>query len=91
MAQSPEFGGHGPYCVERSAWCCLSGCWQGIVHGGMSAMVIDETLGAMSYMLKQEGVLGSGPALTAHLEVDYKKVRGWMDRQTGKKVRTDRQ
>jgi len=46
----------------------------GIVHGGMSAMLIDEALGALVYLLKRDGVLGSGVALTAQLEVKYKKV-----------------
>lgn len=45
----------------------------GIVHGGMSATVMDETLGALAYSLKREGILGEGPAFTAHLHVDYKK------------------
>ena len=37
-------------------------------------MIIDEALGALIYLLKREAVLGPGPAFTAHLEVDYKKV-----------------
>mmetsp|Transcript_8513 Transcript_8513/g.25543 ORF Transcript_8513/g.25543 Transcript_8513/m.25543 type:complete len:229 (-) Transcript_8513:627-1313(-) len=45
----------------------------GLVHGGMSATVMDETFGALVYMLKRAGELGDGPAFTAHLEVDYKK------------------
>ena len=44
------------------------------MHGGLTAMIIDEALGALVYMLKREAVLGPGPAFTAHLEVDYKKV-----------------
>ena len=48
---------------------------RGIVHGGVSAMIIDEALGALVYLLKREGVLGSGAALTAQLEIKYKKVR----------------
>ena len=47
---------------------------RGIVHGGMSAMIIDEALGALVYLLKRDGVLGSGVALTAQLEIKYKKV-----------------
>ena len=47
---------------------------RGIVHGGLTAMIIDEALGALIYLLKREAVLGPGPAFTAHLEVDYKKV-----------------
>jgi len=45
------------------------------VHGGLSAMIVDEALGALVYLLKREEVLGPGPAFTAHLGVDYKKVR----------------
>ena len=47
---------------------------RGIVHGGLSAMIIDEALGVLVYMLKRDSVLGPGPAFTAHLGVDYKKV-----------------
>lgn len=36
--------------------------------------VMDETLGALVYMLKRSGQLGDGPAFTARLEVDYRKV-----------------
>lgn len=46
---------------------------RGIVHGGLSAMIVDEALGALVYLLKREQVLGPGPAFTAHLGVDYKK------------------
>ncbi len=44
------------------------------MHGGLSAMIIDEALGALVYLLKREEVLGPGPAFTAHLGVDYNKV-----------------
>ncbi|KAK9816593.1 hypothetical protein WJX72_002389 [[Myrmecia] bisecta] len=44
-----------------------------IVHGGLTAAVIDETLGGLAYILKREGIMGAGPAFTVHLEVDYKK------------------
>ncbi len=37
-------------------------------------MIIDEALGVLVYMLKRDTVLGPGPAFTAHLGVDYKKV-----------------
>lgn len=30
-------------------------------------MIIDETLGALVYVLKRDGVIGAGPAFTAHL------------------------
>ena len=38
-------------------------------------MIIDEALGALVYLLKRDEVLGPGPAFTAHLGVDYKKVK----------------
>ena len=44
------------------------------MHGGLSAMIIDESLGALVLVLKRDGVLGPGPAFTANLEVKYKKV-----------------
>ncbi len=37
-------------------------------------MIIDEALGALVYLLKRDGVLGSGVALTAQLEIKHKKV-----------------
>ncbi len=42
---------------------------------GLTAAVIDETLGGLIYMLKRNGELPPGPAFTVHLEVDYKAVR----------------
>ncbi|KAK9845096.1 hypothetical protein WJX74_010532 [Apatococcus lobatus] len=38
---------------------------------GLTAAVIDETLGGLIYMLKRDGSLPPGPAFTVHLEVDY--------------------
>ncbi|KAK9868238.1 hypothetical protein WJX84_002908 [Apatococcus fuscideae] len=43
-----------------------------ICHGGLTAAVIDETIGGLIYVLKREGELPPGPAFTVHLEVDYK-------------------
>lgn len=40
---------------------------------GLTSAIIDETLGGLNYVLKREGVIGSGPSFTVHLEVDYKK------------------
>ena len=45
---------------------------RGIVHGGLSAALLDETLGGAVYCLKAAGLVGRGPAFTAALEVDYK-------------------
>lgn len=44
----------------------------GIVHGGFTSAVLDETTGGLVYEMKKAGKLGSGPAFTARLEVDYK-------------------
>lgn len=47
-----------------------------IVHGGLTATVMDETLGFLLFALKKQKALPFwGPAYTAHLEVDYKAVR----------------
>lgn len=48
-----------------------------IVHGGLTAAIIDETLGFLLYALKQSKALPFwGPAYTACLEVNYKAVCG---------------
>ena len=36
---------------------------------GMTAAIIDETLGGLNYVLKREGVVPHGPSFTVHLEV----------------------
>ena len=51
-----------------------TGVSRGILHGGMSAMIIDETLGALVYVLKRDGVIGAGPAFTAHLGESFQYV-----------------
>ncbi|CAL8467714.1 g7252 [Coccomyxa elongata] len=43
-----------------------------ITHGGMTAAIIDETLGGLNYVLKREGIVPHGPSFTVHLEVAYK-------------------
>ena len=43
------------------------------IFAGLTSAIIDETLGGLCYVLKREGVIGSGPSFTVHLEVDYKK------------------
>ena len=45
-----------------------------IVHGGLTASIVDETFGGLTYMLKKRGVLGPGPAFTVHMVMDWKKV-----------------
>lgn len=47
-----------------------------ITHGGMTAAIMDETLGGLFLALRQAGALTFwGPAFTAALEVSYKAVR----------------
>ena len=62
---------------------CACGCHSGVAgyprvqHGGFSAAVMDECMGLLFYALRQHRQLPFvGPAFTAHLEVDYKKVKG---------------
>ena len=44
------------------------------VHGGLTAAIMDETLGGLGVSLWRSGALGfRPPAYTARLEVDYKK------------------
>lgn len=46
-----------------------------IVHGGLTAAIVDETLGGLNYLLKSRGMLDPGPAFTVHMTMDWKKVR----------------
>lgn len=48
---------------------------KGIVHGGLSAAMIDESFGYLTHLCRRDragGVPETGTLLTAHLEVDYK-------------------
>ena len=45
-----------------------------IVHGGLTASIVDETFGGLNYMLKKRGALDPGPAFTVHMTMDWKKV-----------------
>ena len=47
---------------------------RGVVHGGLSAALIDESCGAVVYCLKAGGMLARGPAFTAALDVAYKST-----------------
>jgi len=38
-------------------------------NAGMTAAIIDETLGGLNYVLKREGIVPHGPSFTVHLEV----------------------
>ncbi len=60
----------------------------GIVHGGAIAAVLDESMGAASFLIKH-------PAVTATITVDYRKplpvekiviVRTWIEKVIGKKI-----
>ena len=43
-----------------------------VAHGGLTAAIVDEAMGHLFYALRVHGDLPFiGPALTAHLEVDY--------------------
>jgi hypothetical protein len=44
-----------------------------VVHGGLTAAIIDESFGGLLFSLKQAGALSFwGPAYTVQLEVSYK-------------------
>ncbi len=45
-----------------------------IVHGGLTAAIVDETFGGLNYMMKKRGMLDPGPAFTVHMVMDWKKV-----------------
>lgn len=51
--------------------------YKGLAHGGITAAILDETLGNMDYAVKHAGLLPQGVAFTVHLSVDYRKVRHW--------------
>jgi acyl-coenzyme A thioesterase PaaI-like protein len=44
------------------------------VHGGLTAAIVDETLGGLYTSMLTNGALGASlPGMTARLEVDYKR------------------
>lgn len=45
-----------------------------IVHGGLLSSICDESYGALVYCMKQEKVIGPEPAVTANLNINYRKV-----------------
>lgn len=48
--------------------------WPGVVHGGLTAALVDEAMGHLFLALRSAGALPfSGPAFTASLTVDYRK------------------
>ena len=50
--------------------------WPRILHGGVTAAVVDEAFGFLFLSLRRDSELPFlAPAFTAHLEVSYHKVR----------------
>ena len=47
-----------------------------LLHAGLTAALVDETLGSLVYILKREGRLGEGPSFTVRLEMDYRSAAG---------------
>ncbi len=45
-----------------------------IVHGGLTAAIVDETFGGLNYVMKKRGMLDPGPAFTVHMVMDWKQV-----------------
>lgn len=45
-----------------------------IVHGGLLSAICDETYGALIYCMKKAQVIGPEPAVTANLNINYRKV-----------------
>jgi acyl-coenzyme A thioesterase PaaI-like protein len=46
-----------------------------VVHGGLTAAIIDESFGGLLFSLNQAGALSFwGPAYTVQLEVSYKST-----------------
>ena len=37
-------------------------------------MILDEVLGNLDYAARQSGLLEAGPAVTAHIEVEFRQV-----------------
>lgn len=59
-----------------STLCCQCAQRHDMLHAGctgLTAALVDETLGALVYILKREGIIGDGPSFTVRLEMDYKK------------------
>eukprot|EP00983_Pelagomonas_calceolata_P062706 1147401-Pelagomonas_calceolata.AAC.2 len=47
--------------------------YPGLVHGGLTAALLDETFGGLSVNVWKSGGFGVAPGYTARLEVDYKQ------------------
>ena len=62
--------------MPHAGYSCRDVCgYPRIVHGGLTAAILDETFGFLFYAMKHHKQLPFWqPAYTAHLEVDYKAV-----------------
>lgn len=67
----------------------------GIVHGGLTAALIDETCGYLLYIIRHRGMLDFQAVVTASLEVSYKQplvpdhpvvVTAWVAERSGRKI-----
>ena len=45
------------------------------MHGGLQGMLCDEVFAGLIYGLKRQGALAEGPAVTANLSVNFRKVQ----------------
>ena len=65
-----------PFCFVRPQLSSKQPCCaQALPCAGMTAAIIDETLGGLNYVLKREGVVPHGPSFTVHLEVGWRLRR----------------
>lgn len=58
-----------------SYFCCLLALLYmhiAAAFAGFTSALIDDALGGLVYILKQEGAVTGGPSYTVHLEIDYK-------------------
>lgn len=46
-----------------------------IVHGGLQGTLCDEVFAGLIYGMKRQNALAAGPAVTANLGVNFRKVR----------------
>jgi hypothetical protein len=52
-----------------------------IVHGGVQGMLCDEVFAGLIYGMKRQNTLPAGPAVTANLSVNFRKVLRPMPRR----------
>ena len=68
------------HAIEALTWCCSDVCgYPRIVHGGLTAAIMDESFGFLFYAMRHHKQLPFwAPAFTAHLEVNFKAVCAWL-------------